>query len=264
MKHTKRLIATLVAILMLATPLLISAASGSTIVIITRTGECYHCDGCRTLKSRIEVTLQEAVARGYRPCQVCNPPALDATQPTPSTPQPAPDRSTPQQPSSYYTDVSSSAYYYDAVVDLSTRGIIGGFPDGTFKPDQTVTRAQLATMLVNMHKTSTSANAGSNFTDVPKSHWAYSQVSAAAFAGFISGYSDGSFKPENAVTYNEALTMIVASLGYKMSDLGGTYPTCFTDKAKQLGILNTCGKIGTGNATRAEVCCFLSDALAGK
>ncbi len=53
------------------------AAPGSTIVYITKTGAKYHKDGCSSLrKSKIPVTLQEAVDRGYEPCKICNPPRL--------------------------------------------------------------------------------------------------------------------------------------------------------------------------------------------
>lgn len=278
MKSLKRILSVFMILLLLASPVFALTADGSMIVIITKTGECYHLDGCRTLRSHIEVTLQDAVARGYRPCQVCNPPTLGSTverstpqqsQPTPSTPaQETPSRQAPtQQPSTpaaespLFTDVATSAYYYKAVADLSNRGVIGGFPDGSFKPNQTVTRAQLAVMLVNANKVSTFASSGSDFTDVPKTHWAYSFISAAANAGYLGGYPDGSFKPEKEVSYNEALTMIVASLGYKATDLQGTYPNNFTNKAKEIGVLNTCSKTGSGIVTRAEVSCFLSDSF---
>lgn len=62
-------------ILALLTPAAL-AANGDTLVYITRTGECYHMDGCSYLRSRIEVTLQEAVDRGYRACSRCGPPRL--------------------------------------------------------------------------------------------------------------------------------------------------------------------------------------------
>lgn len=53
------------------------AATGTTIVYITKTGAKYHGDGCASLKkSRIKVTLSEAVSRGYAPCKICNPPIL--------------------------------------------------------------------------------------------------------------------------------------------------------------------------------------------
>ena len=72
----KRLLGFFLAVVLLVSPVL--AAGGSTVVYITRTGECYHADGCRFLqKSKIETTLADAVARGYRACKVCRPPELD-------------------------------------------------------------------------------------------------------------------------------------------------------------------------------------------
>lgn len=65
-----------------------AASNGGEIVYITRTGECYHSGGCRYLsKSKIEITLADAVARGYRRCSRCNPPHLVEYTPTP-TPRP--------------------------------------------------------------------------------------------------------------------------------------------------------------------------------
>ena len=56
------------------------ADDGSTIVYITRTGECYHIGTCSYLKSKIETTLADAVAEGYRPCSRCHPPRLDSNE----------------------------------------------------------------------------------------------------------------------------------------------------------------------------------------
>lgn len=73
----KKLLGFFLAVVILILPVL--AAGGSTVVYITRTGECYHADGCRFLqKSKIEITLSDAVARGYRACKVCRPPSLDS------------------------------------------------------------------------------------------------------------------------------------------------------------------------------------------
>lgn len=291
MKSTKKLVSVLLIFLLIMNPIMVFAANGSTIVYITEYGKKYHNYGCRYLKdSCYDVTLDQALARGLEPCSVCYAPSPDSTinrstpqttpstpQTTPSTPQTTPStpQTTPSTPQttpttpqtekpSVYTDLYPSAYYYNSVINLSNKGVIGGFPDGSFKPNQTVTRAQLAVMLVNANKVSTFSSSGSSFTDVPKSHWAYSFISAASNAGYLGGYPDGSFKPENPVSYNEALTMIVASLGYKASDLQGSYPKNFTDKAKEIGLLKTCSKIGTGSTTRAEVSCFLSDSFSAK
>ena len=91
--NMKKITAIILALfLFFAFPLGALAASGDTIVYITRTGECYHRDGCSYLKSRIEVTLQYAVDHGYRACSRCNPPRLDSpTRAAPaSTPTPTP------------------------------------------------------------------------------------------------------------------------------------------------------------------------------
>ncbi|MBQ4410283.1 MAG: S-layer homology domain-containing protein [Firmicutes bacterium] len=160
-----------------------------------------------------------------------------------------------------FDDVPEGSYYYEPVYNIAWFGIIGGFPDGTFKPASPITRAQMAVMLVNMQKLSPYTAANPRFSDVPKTHWAYKYVEAAADAGFINGYPDGTFRPDRNVSYDEAITMIVALLGYKLKDLEGTYPTAFTNKARDLGILNTCAILGNSAATRANVSCFLRDAL---
>ena len=79
--------------------------------------------------------------------------------------------------------------------------------------------------------------------------------------GFVAGYPDKTFKPENPVSYNEALTMIVASLGYTAEVLPGTWPGAFVNAARGLGILDTCATTGNAAAPRQDIACFLYDAL---
>ena len=75
----KKLLGFFLAVFILVSPAL--AAGGNTVVYITRTGECYHTGSCRHLKkSKIEITLADAVARGYRACKVCCPPSLDGEE----------------------------------------------------------------------------------------------------------------------------------------------------------------------------------------
>ena len=75
----KKLLGFFLAVFILVSPAL--AAGGNTVVYITRTGECYHTGSCRYLKkSKIEITLADAVARGYRACKVCCPPSLDGEE----------------------------------------------------------------------------------------------------------------------------------------------------------------------------------------
>ena len=160
-----------------------------------------------------------------------------------------------------FSDVKPGRWYYDAVTRMEADGVLTGYPDGTFRPGSPITRAQMAVMLVNMREIEPVSSETPRFPDVAQTHWAYKYVEAAAREGFISGYQDGTFRPDRNVTYDEALTMIVALMGYTLKDLGGSYPTAFTNKARDLGILNTCAILGSEYATRANVSCFLRDAI---
>ena len=162
---------------------------------------------------------------------------------------------------SQFPDVEDTEYYSEAVNVLSGFGVIGGFPDGTFKPEKEVTRAEMATMVVNALGMTVSGKSDTKFSDVPASHWASGFIAYATSVGFVAGYPDGTFKPEDPVTYDQALTMIVAALGYQSEALPGSWPGNFVNKAQGLGILDTCKTTGTANAPREDVACFLYDAL---
>ena len=83
-KKTICLFLTLLCLISLSVPAL--ADSGKTIVYRTKTGECYHRDGCRYLRSKIQITLDEAVNKyNLRPCSYCNPPTLDSRSQSPSS-----------------------------------------------------------------------------------------------------------------------------------------------------------------------------------
>ena len=160
-----------------------------------------------------------------------------------------------------FPDVSDTEVYSEAVNVLSGLGVIGGYPDGNFKPANVVTRAEMATMIVNCLGIPVSGGSATKFSDVPSSHWASGYIAYAVSVGFVAGYPDGTFKPEQQVTANEALTMIIASLGYTLDSLNGEYPGAFVNKAKGLGILDTCKKTGTVGAERSDIACYLYDAL---
>lgn len=86
------------------------------------------------------------------------------------------------------------------------QGIVIGYPDGTFKPDQNVSRAEFVTMVNNAFgfKTETSTY----FTDVKDTDWFAGQISRAKAAGYISGYEDGSFKPDNYISRQEVAAIM--------------------------------------------------------
>ena len=160
-----------------------------------------------------------------------------------------------------FPDVSDTEYFSEPVNVLSGFGVIGGFPDGTFGPEKEVTRAQMATMIVNALGMTVNGQSDTKFSDVPKSHWASGFIAYATSVGFVAGYPDGTFKPDASVTYDQALTMIVAALGYSAESLPGTWPGSFVNKAQGLGILDICKTTGTTNAPRQDIACFLYKAL---
>lgn len=108
-----------------------------------------------------------------------------------------------------FTDISGY-WAQQYISQLANRGVIGGFPNGTFKPETKITRAQFAAIAAQALKLP--AGSGSNFTDVPGAHWAAAVIGAASNAGLIGGFPDGSFKPEESLTRAQALVILSKAL----------------------------------------------------
>lgn len=108
-------------------------------------------------------------------------------------------------PGEFY-DVSASNPAYPAIKALSTAGIINGFDNGTFGPDQSVTRAQAAAIInrVMKHEPSTLAT----FGDVPAGKWYEKDVAAMKELGIMGGFADGSFRPEATMTRAEMAAIV--------------------------------------------------------
>ncbi|SEB26257.1 S-layer homology domain-containing protein [Paenibacillus sp. 276b] len=108
---------------------------------------------------------------------------------------------------------------------LKAHPYIQGYTDGSFRPERNVTRAEMATLITRILGTST-LEGSHEFTDVTSSHWADSAISAAAQSGYVQGYTDGSFKPDQAITRAEIAVLLQPLL---TSDQMTTAPTAFTD-----------------------------------
>lgn len=100
------------------------------------------------------------------------------------------------------------------------KGLAGGYPDGTFRPNQPVTRAEFVTF-VNRAFGIKAAGGEEVFSDVPASAWFFAEVTAAKNAGYISGYPDGTFQPNNPISRQEAAVIVAKLLGLKGS--GGQF-----------------------------------------
>ena len=115
-----------------------------------------------------------------------------------------------------FSDVSADKWYNNAVSTLSRMGVIGGYADGTFRPDAPISRAEFAKIAVSFTQNTGSATYN-YFTDVKPTDWFAPYVTAAKDAGLIEGYSDGSFKPESKITRAEACAIVNRTLGRKPS-----------------------------------------------
>ena len=103
-----------------------------------------------------------------------------------------------------YTDVNAGDWFNNAISTLSNAGIVTGYNDGTFRPNQPITRGEMAKIIANF----ANLNKGTkSFTDL-SGHWSKSYVELAAGNGWIAGYPDGSFRPDQKITRAETVTMI--------------------------------------------------------
>ena len=152
-----------------------------------------------------------------------------------------------------FTDVKASAKHATAVTVLNKLGIITGYEDGSFRADNNVTRAEFAAMLLRtLNMGQSVAPATPSFPDVPVTLWSAGVIEAAKNMGIINGYADGTFKPDNNVSYEEALTMIIRAINYEnFSPAGEVWYSSYVSSANRLGITkNANGNVGTP-ATRA-------------
>ena len=132
-----------------------------------------------------------------------------------------------------FTDVAEDSVYYRAVEQLHKIGIIDGYTDGTFKPEQTVNRAEMAKLIAAMqgYADSAAGKSATKFSDVPSTHWASGYIASATGTG-IDGLPDGTFAPERNVKYEEAVKMIMATLGYTViANAEGGYPMGYISAA---------------------------------
>ena len=104
-----------------------------------------------------------------------------------------------------YNDMKDGAWYTCAVSTLSKMGIIKGYEDGSFKPDASISRAEFAAIAARFDPNGDKTPA--TFSDV-SSHWAKDEISIAANHGWIKGYEDGSFKPDQKITRAETMTLV--------------------------------------------------------
>lgn len=164
-----------------------------------------------------------------------------------------------------FADVKGTAYE-EPVSRLELLNVLKGYPDGSFKPEGSITRAEFAAVAVRARGLAGVAEAAkglpSGFVDVPATHWAAGYVGTAGSMGIVNGIGNGMFAPNGLVKYEEAVTMLVRALGYESdAQAKGGYPYGYLIVAEEIGLLD--GARGTQGvfATRGLVAMLTDNAL---
>ena len=159
-----------------------------------------------------------------------------------------------------YNDVDMDEDYAGAVELLSALEIFVGDEYGNFNPNKTITRAEMAAIMCRakgLESAAKSSKGSTKFDDVPADHWASGYINIANQNGIIAGYGDGNFGPEDTVTYNQAVKMVVCALGFEpMASGKGGWPTGYLVVGNTYGITD-----GVSGSTRADVAILIYNAL---
>ena len=177
-----------------------------------------------------------------------------------------------------FSDVSSNYWASGFIQELASRNVIKGFPDGSFRPNDPVTRAQFAAMIRQAFPNAPKVRSAINFTDVPTSYWGYEAIQTAYASGFLAGYPGGSFRPSENIPRAQSLVSLANGLQYASTTSADTTLQLFRDAADIPGYAR--GSIAAAAerrivvnypdvqllnpnqvATRAEVAAFIYQAL---
>lgn len=162
-----------------------------------------------------------------------------------------------------FSDVADTNPYKKAITTLSTLDVINGYEDGTFAPEKEISRAEFTKMIVYMLNYGHFTTPITQFTDVPETHWANANIKTAYDLGIINGIDDYTFMPDAPVTYEQALTMVIRTLGYTaFAEALGGYPNGYTSQATELKLTQGISGVAyTANAPRGVIAQIMYNAL---
>lgn len=170
-----------------------------------------------------------------------------------------------------FTDISDAATAEAAAV-LSSLGIVSGDGSGCFYPNLTLTRAQFSKMVVltaGLESEVAAAARKTSFSDVTSRHWASGYVNLAHSNGYIMGDGAGAFRPDDSITFGQAVTVLLRMLGHTSSDIGSYWPADYVTAAARLGLSKGVTASAGDAVTRGQAAILLcnllrADTAAGK
>ena len=155
-------------------------------------------------------------------------PGVDTTAPSS---EPATDPTAPAPTGAIsFADVGADYWAEPFIQALAARNVIAGFPDATFKPEQPVTRAEFAAMLQKAFpQNPVQRQLTGGFSDVPSDYWAASAIQTAYETGFVDGYPNNSFQPNQEIAKVQAITALANGLGLNPSSPAADVVSIYTD-----------------------------------
>jgi hypothetical protein len=178
-----------------------------------------------------------------------------------------------------FSDVQGS-WAQSCIVELTQRGIISGYPDGSFRPNNPVTRAEYASMVGKAFPNAARVRNATRFVDVPNGYWAFNSITFASQTGFLSGYPGNVFNPGQNIPRAQVLVSLASGLNYTPAQPVASTLGLFADASAIPGYAQTGIAAATERrlvvnhpdvrllnpnqlASRAEVSAFLCQALTG-
>ncbi len=164
-----------------------------------------------------------------------------------------------------FTDVTAETKYQSAIITLTKMGLIQGYEENgaySFKPENQITRAEFTAIITRALGAGNIDSGVSSFPDAQE-HWARGNIQVACDRGIVKGFEDGTFRPDDNVTYEQAVKMVVCTLGYETpSLLLGGWPNGYLSQASKLGVTNgISGVVNTDPTTRGVVAQLIYNAL---
>ncbi len=163
-----------------------------------------------------------------------------------------------------YNDLNSDYECYHPVMRLSEEEIINGYEDNTYRPWNNVTRAEFCKIVVAMMDKTEEAktiSASSAFSDVNAVKWCIPYVNYLTTNNIIKGYADATFKPNNIITYAEAVTILLRVSGYSEEQVGYSWPANYINKAEDLKIAGNMKFSQNDAVTRAATAIMVDNVM---
>lgn len=155
-----------------------------------------------------------------------------------------------------FPDVPDTADYAEAVISLAAMGVVTGDGVGNFNPNASITRAETATIICRIMGAEDDARANRRqvYDDVPASYWASGYIATATELGVFNGDGTGNFRPNDNVTYEQIIKMLVCACGYEAeAQRNGGWPNGYIAVAEDLGITHGLSFRQTAYAPRRAV-----------